>query len=163
MSYQYGPDIHDTFHVLYISYQNFMFKQGQTNIAIPLTDYISWCCATASDFIKYIYILKYMLMKNNKNRTIWWNFTADSRIFGYILWVQKLTPATLSCCVQYCIIMECITTVPSVVLLIWDRILNIVSCSGLSLLRCQATFWNHVDFCGQLWWNLQGYQAPWII
>ena len=25
-----------------------------------------------------IYILQYMLMKKNKNRTIWWNFTADT-------------------------------------------------------------------------------------
>ena len=86
-------------------------------------------------------------MKNNKKRAIWWNFTADiSRFCGYLLWVQRLIPATLSHCVQYCIITERIATVPSVVLLAWDRIMNVVSCSGLSLVRRQATFWNHVDF-----------------
>ena len=74
-----------------------------------------------------------------------------SRICGYLLWVQRLIPANLSHCVHYCIIMEHITTVPSGVLLTWDRILNIFSCSGLSIIRWQASFRNHVDFFCQLW------------
>ena len=59
---------------------------------------------------------------------------------------QRLIPAALSHCVPYCIIMERITTVPSGVLLVSDRMLNIVSCSGLSLVWRLATFRNHVDF-----------------
>ena len=103
---------------------------------------ILWCCATASNFIKYIF---YSTRKRKTTRTELFDGISQqtpqlSRICGCLLWVQRLTPAALSHCVSYCIIMERITTVPSGVLLVSDRMLNIVSCSGLSLVWRQATF-----------------------